>query len=231
MAFQETTLESIYDQFLFLSGQNSTSVPIEDAVRLFNYALNEYTYLALTSDGAWKFDDSANASAPTVTYNVVAGTSSYTIATSTLMIEAVHYYNGTTWEKLQPVDRTAEGDYPLETQHNTPGKPQHYDLDGNLITLYPTPSESTTNGLKLFISRAADHFPDTTLSTTIGIPLVHLSYLVYHALYQLSTRTNDDNRVIYRDELMRLTKEVKDYFSRRNDGQPRQLIGKLNVVE
>jgi len=231
MAFEETTLSSIYDQLLFLSGQNSTSVPIEDAVRLFNYALNEYTYLALTSDGDWKFDDSANSAQPTVSYNVVAGTSTYTIATSTLMIEAVHYLNGDSWAKLEHISRLDEGNWPLETQNSTAGTPKYYDLDGNILKLYPTPSESVTSGLKLYISRAADHFPDTALANTIGIPLLHINFLVYHALYQLSTRLNDDSRAIYRDELFRLTREVKDYFSRRNDGAPKRLVGKVNVVE
>ena len=231
MSFQETTLNSIYDQLLYLSGQNSTSVKIADAVRLFNYAFNEYTYLALTSDGGWKFDDSSNTTPPTVTYNVVAGTSEYAIATSTLMIEAVHYYNGNTWEVVKPVDRRLEGNTTLEAQYNTPGKPLYYDLDGNIITLFPTPSKSVIDGLKVFISKAADHFPDTTLSNTIGIPLVHVSYLVYHSLFQLSTRTNDQNRVLYQNELTRLSKEVKDYYSRRADGTPRRLIPKFNAIE
>ena len=228
MAIVENTLDSIYDQLLFISGQNSSSVQIEDAVRLFNYALNEYTYLAITSDGKWKSGDT-QVNGLNDFYTTIDGSDHYTFKAEFLMIDRVEYTaSDGTVTVLEAVDRRDSKSTSMASAYGTTGSPNYYDNDSDTIKLYPNPSTGT---LRVFPSIPFSHFESTTLTQAIGIPSIHVEFLVFHALHRLGLRTNDSNRGQVRAELEIITNKVRDFYSKRDDDTPRKLIGQVNVIE
>lgn len=227
MAIVENTLESIYDQLLYISGQNSSSVQIADAVRLFNYALNDYTHIALSSDGRWKASDLQDNGLNSFT-TPIDGSSHYSLQASFVRIDRLEYTDseGTT-TVLKPIDRK---DYKSQSLSSvfTGSKVQAYDLDGNVLTLHPNPSSGT---LKIYPSLPFGHFTSATLTQSLGIPAHHAEFLVLYALDRLALRLSDVDKGTVRQELEIFTRKVRDDYSKRDEDTPRQLKGKVNVIE
>jgi len=191
MSIVENTLGSAYNQLLYLSGQNSASLKIADAVRMFNYAINDYNLLARQNDRKWITDDTSNTTTPDTTINLVGGTAKYLIDSDHLDVISVHVLNSTTglYSPLIPLTGHDDQGEAHSTAFGTSGTPTHYTLDGNYITVYPTPSTSLTAGLKPFLARGISHIASTNLATEIGIMAAHMGYLVFNVLNQMGIRT------------------------------------------
>lgn len=226
--FNDTsTQQGLVQHLRFLSGQDALS--IEDATRLINFALDDYSYIALTSSGRWKFDDSTHENAdgdatyPIATATVSAGETSIPLETDFLSVEEVRFND----EILAPVDRRDYHGTKLTTLYGTSGTPRAYDYDSNALFLYPPPSTSGT--VKLLYSRASPYFSTSDTTATVGIPRIHHEYLVLHALHRLSLRTNDSNRVEVRNELQAMEEKVRDFYSKRDQNTSRKLKAIINV--
>jgi hypothetical protein len=225
--FSDTTdLQGIFQHTKFISGQDSLN--IKDFTRLANYALDDYSYLAITSSGQWKFDDSTYTTHPSATRTVNSGQADYDLDTTFLTVDSVQLLVDGKYKTLEPIDRKNRTQ-PLTATYATNGQPEAFDFDGESIFLYPTPSQGYT--MKVFFSRAVQYFDVTDTTATIGIPRIHHEYIALHASHRLTLRTNDPNRVQIRDELMQFEKKIRDFYSKRDMTQPRRLKGNINVAQ
>lgn len=221
-----TDLQGIYQHTKFISGQDSLA--IKDFTRLANYALDDYSYLAMTSSGKWKFDDTTLTTHPSATRSTVAGQRDYDLDITFLTVDAVHILVDGKYKKLKNIDRTSR-EQPLTSVFSEQGTPDYFDFDGNSIFLHPAPEKAYT--MKVFFSRAITYFDITDTTATIGIPRIHHEYISLHASHRLTLRTNDPNRVQLRDELFQFEKKIRDFYSKRDMTTPRTLKGKINIAE
>ena len=230
--FNDTTNEQGLVQHLrYLTGQDS--MPVNTATRLINYALDDYAYLALTSDGTWKFDDSNSTDLPIVTTTVVSGQNDYALNTSFLMIDRVEFNDGGGWVILDSIDRKDFSAplselYTTDAQVTSQGASISFDHDGNSIFLYPTPSSGT---LKVYLSRAPEQFVSADTTKVAGIPRIHQEYLVLHAAHRASLAQNDSDRVSFRNELQIMEGKIRDFYDKRTETRPRVLKTKTRVIK
>jgi hypothetical protein len=95
----------------------------------------------------------------------VAGTSKYAISITWLKIGRVRVKDsGGNWITLTPVDRRDLTDAQLTGS----GTPSQYDLLGNYLYLYLTPSYSSSGGLEVQFQRGASYFAYTDTTKTPG---------------------------------------------------------------
>lgn len=221
-----TSLQGLVQHLKFLTGQDALS--IYDATRLLNFALDDYSYLALTSDGRWKFDDtthtnaSGNPTYPIATATLEAGATSIPLETNFLSINEVAILgdNGR-YHVLRPVDERDDKYNALDTVYNAQGEPMYYDYDAH--ALFPYPCSNTSRTMRIKYSRATPYFSVTDTTAEVGIPRIHHEYLVLHAAYKLAMRTNDKNATSIRNELNQYEKKIVEWYSKRDEDTPRRL--------
>ena len=230
LTFNDTTTEQgLVQELRFLSGQDALS--IEDATRLLNFALDRYTHLAVMSSGRWKWDDSTNTDRPMATTTLTAGTATYKLDTSHLVIDEVEVYDGSKWHPVGTVDASRDHDGAALTDvYSVDGRPAHYDAQGQYITFYPAPSGGYTQA-RIWYSRKANHFSTTDTTSAVGIIPTHQDYLPLYAAYRLAMRTNDKNISNLRDGVDRKEREIKEFFGMREMNTPHELVGAVNIPE
>lgn len=221
------TIQDLITHLKFISGQDS--LRDADAVRLFNFAADDYSYIALTSSGRWKMDatthknSDGNKTYPITTATLEAGEESIPLETDFLMINQVLVDQNGKDVVLAPIDTRDSKDHALRTVYNTAGVPKKYDYNAHSLFIYPASDKNRT--IKVAYSRAIPHFSTDDLTVNIGIPRIHEEYLVLHATHRLGLRTNDPNRVQVRNELAESEARVRDFFSKRDQDTPRRLKG------
>ncbi len=163
---------------------NSTSLPAADLLIMVNNAYEHVASLILQADGRWQWDDSNQTDQPIATTSLVASQQDYTLATSHLRITGMEIKQNNaagTWMKLNPIDQTDisdDGNSITATAAIT-GTPLYYDVLGNSILLYPTPSYSQAASLKVYFQRAPVLFTSGDVSTGTKVPGFNS---LYHSL-------------------------------------------------
>lgn len=177
-------LSEINNRITFLTNQDSNAFPAADRVVSINQAIDEIHLTILESMGGWNFDDVSigNTSQWPKSYNLVAAQQAYDIdiVTNTIMsIDRVEVsYDGTNWYKAEPFNIGQRG-LPIDStsigQDFTQAKP-YYSLTGENLYLWPIPSASVTNGLKIWYERAMTRVTTATLSTGTAVPGFNLQF-------------------------------------------------------
>ena len=225
VTFNDTTdLQGLFQHTKFITGQDNLT--IKDFTRLANFAMDDYSYLAITSDGRWKFKDTTD-TGDLVVEVTANGSTEYTLSIDYLMIDRIEYSDGEDRKILEQVDVRDNKGASLEETYKDTGSPEVYDLEGNVFKPYPAPSSGT---FYLYISRAAEYFDVADTTATVGLPRVHHQFITLHASHQLMMRTNDKNIVQVRNELERMKQEIRDFYSKRDEDAPRRLKAKVHVA-
>lgn len=214
-----STYQTVADHIAFLTGQDNLSSA--DLLRVLNFAIDWYSDIAMSSDGKWKFDPHTNTDKPIAATDLVAGQATYILDTSFLQIDRVTILNEGT-----PILLTARQQANEDPVERT-GLPQEYEYDGQSIILYPTPANGVTGGLTINFTRPVSYV--TALSETIGIPRIHTEALAVHGAFQVSLRTNDQNRAQLQGQLQLQERSIRDYFSRRDEAIEQTLVGVMDL--
>lgn len=222
VTFNDTsTLQGLVQHLKFISGQDSLA--IEDSTRLLNFAMDNYSYIALTASKRWKFDDETNIDFPIATATLNSGEASIPLETSFLIVDEVQITNNSgDYEKLDPVDESnADRREVLAELYPTDGLPKLYDYDSHSLFIYP--KSDSTRTIKVLYRRAISYFDTTDTTATIGIPRIHHEYLPLKAAYSLALRTNDSNLPNLRNELVMWEGvedsggKIRNFYSKRDN--------------
>ena len=231
VTFNDTsTLQGLVQHVRFLSGQDSLS--INDATRLLNFARDDYDYIALTSDGRWKFDAlthenaSNNATYPIATATLNANTESIPLNSDFLKINQVQIEIDGVFKVLEPVDVRDDKSEVLRETYKTVGEPIKYDYDSHSLFFYP--ASDTARTVKILYSRVSPYFSTIDTTATVGIPRIHHEYLALHAAHRVTLKTNDPNRVQLRQELVEFERKIRDFYSKRDEDTSRRIKPKLD---
>jgi hypothetical protein len=187
-----------------------------------NLAIDAYMRLAFPSDGKWKLDDANHDDLPTITTDLIAGQRNYTFdadETGNVLLDIYKVYvlNDGQYVPLDPVDPdTEKGHRSFYNGLNEVGTASAYDMTANIVKLDRTPSQDVTDGLKVSINREASYFTHTDTNKTPGFYGIHhpYFYLVPAEDYARRNGLDSHNRIV--QQLMKLEREIKEAYNRRN---------------
>lgn len=232
MVFNDTTtkLGLIQDCEVRLFGDDGYGQISENTNRLYqftariNRAQDKFTYLALTADGRWQYDDTNYTDYGIATTNLVSGQRDYTFALEHLEIEKVLILNsasGGSWQILKPIDQDDQGvESYLENNTGNTGIPYRYDKRSNSLFFDPVPNYSVSAGLKIYFKRGPSYFVYTDTSKVPGFASIFHDYLSLHAAAHYALDKNMQNAKSLFSLLTDKEVAIKDYFGSRSKDEP-----------
>lgn len=216
---QTNTVQTLVDYIKDLTGQ--TNLSDAKAIRAINFAVDNYTYIALTSGGKWKWDSSNQTDVPRVTTTIGASDEKVSLETELLAIQQVEILENGKYKPLDPIDIRDRQDASLSTVYSGTGEPQYYDYDSGNLYIYPQSDTSRT--LRVTYSRAHPRFTTSDLSSSIGVVPIHEEYIALYAADRVMIGTNDPSRTQIRNEMVAKEAEIRDMFSKRDQDTQRRL--------
>jgi len=203
-----------------------TNLTNEKACRQINYAIDKYTYLALTSSGKAQVDDSTNTDINRATATLSSGTNKVQIGGDFIMWQFLEIEdgNGNRW-RLTPYDqRFQEETTPKSTDT---GRPSRYDYYGGVFYFDRYADQDYT--IRAHYERAFNHVSTDNLSATIGIPSIHAEYPALYASARLMIGSNDSSYSAIRNEQQRMEMDITDFYRVRDEDMPQILQAKVDV--
>ncbi len=219
------TSDSLYHYTLFLLGlspTDTTSFPVADFFRSANLKLRDSAFLFWKNSSMWEFDDSNMTDLPIGTADLIAGQRDYSIPTTSLGIERVEILDSNgDYQVLSQIDKSEVKDTAMLEMFDEDGMPIYYDLIGNSIFLYPTPSAADTTltaGIRIYLSRDVHEFVITDTATEPGFPDMFHPYIAFGAAndYAVSKNMTPQRIQMLQLGLTRYEKMITDYYARRN---------------
>ena len=149
-----------------LCDSSVTSYPLLAKVRRYNAFVNELVGDVINSDGTWQWDDTNYTDLPVGTSTLIEGQQSYTFSSNYLQITSVEILDsgGNLYKKIKPIDLEQLGglgpdEYFGLTSAGNPatGFPQWYDILGDTVFLYLSPTSSAVtlaSGLRVRFKRS-----------------------------------------------------------------------------
>lgn len=217
-----TTAQSVIDQAKYLTGK--TNLSDADALRLLALALNEYSYIALTTDGKAQVDDSEEPDTSRASTTLSSGANKVRIGTDflTWSFVEVEDANGKR-HRLTPFDQRFNEE--TTTVSTKTGRPRQYDFYGGVFYFDTYADQDYT--VRAHYGRAFTH--PTSLSATLGIPSIHVEYLAKHIAANLALASNDPSYTQLRNEQEMSKRQVEDFYRVRDEDMPQVLAGKMDI--
>jgi hypothetical protein len=227
MVYSDTeSSQGVVEEARWLVGANATSYPINDITRNVNRWFDKAVSLIFKSSGRWQWDDSNQTTFPSATTDLTSGQQDYTLEVSHLKIERVEVKNEDgNWQRLLPFDkRDVHGS--IEGFETTDGLPRYYDVVGKSVFLYPAPSFTQADSLKVWFQRRGSYFDTDDTTKTPGFAEIFHRYLSLGAAYDYALKNSVANRNQLREELSAMEEEIKDFYALRQPDEHIRLTAK-----
>lgn len=200
------TVQTLIDYAKDITGKSNASD--EKIIRFLNFGLDHLSAIKLMI-GAKRNPDSSN-NTDTTRVTVTSSDASLTLSGGDLDVgEALtfrHLERNTTdgYIRLTPVDSRDEG---YVTLQNQTGTPTHFDIDGNIIRLYPVPTGEFT--YRLTYGRVHPRYTADNLTQHTGLLPNEEEYVGLYAADKLMIGSNDPIRAQIRNDLKEKKNEIK----------------------
>lgn len=231
--YNKTTLQGISQEIDRLCDSNDTSYPRLAKTLRTNNALEELVGKIINTDGVWEWDDTNQTDLPVGTGTLVEGQESYSFASEYLKVKKIKVKDAAgKWQPLEQIDQsdldftetTIEQYFGTDSSGNpVKGMPTHYDILGDTIRLYPSPTSTSVTlaaGIKVEFVRTAVLFTpvDTTAtdSTEPGLPSPYHVLLAYKAALPYCGTYKKDRVPWLNSQILKLEDDLVKFFSRRN---------------
>lgn len=228
-----TTGQGIVEEINFLCNSDNNSYPINDKTRNVNRAYDKVVSRIFTADGRWEFDDQNAADLPIATTDLIQNQQDYSFDVSFLIVARVEVKDqNDNWTTLAPFSQSdiVRGGLPgyVPSQSLTqflsqPGIPQYYDKLANSIFLYPAPSYSQADSLKVYFQRNVNYFVPTDTTKIPGFASPFHRILSMEATLDYARAKNLDIGLphgkipnSFVSELQTLYSDLQDYYSRKS---------------
>jgi len=217
---------------------NSVSYPIAQKVLDLNLGIDRALNIIFKSGGKWQFDDSNHTDYPIISTDLVSGQRDYSFTTDEDGNLILDIYKITIadssgiFHEIYPVD--------VQSESNTAsfydgllvdGQPIRYDKTGNGIFLDPIPDYNKVGGIKIYINREASYFSTSDTTKKCGISGLFQSYPVVYASYQYSLRNSLPSKTDWEKEMLRMEKEISDWYGSRGKDDKRIIRSKYHSAE
>lgn len=217
-----------------LSKSNTTTYPINDLTRRFNFALHRYFHLAFESDGRWKFDDANQTDVALETLNIVAGTNKYDMSTLTselFQLFRIEFLDANSLPILGTPESLKELEDPFTTIYTTAsdqrGTPDTYLKWGDFLYIRKCPNYSLSAGIKFFFNRKASLMVATDTTKVPGIPIMHEEYVDRVAAHPYIVANLSANQIVAnQNEIDKWEVRIKKHYATRDeDAGLKQITG------
>lgn len=196
-----------------------------------NNAFDDYTRLAISASGRWKFDDSNHTDFPEIVTDLVANQRSYTFTTdeqNNIILDIYRVYvkeaQGN-YQLIEPIDPDTQNvDVTNYDGQNTTGYSYEYDKVANAILLNRVPPANVTAGLKVSINREASYFTSTDTTKKAGIYGLHHKYLYLKPALDKARRDSLTAHDRIERQVLMIEREIKDGLNRRAKDERRRLV-------
>lgn len=201
----------------FLSQTNSDTYPLVDKVRNINNAYYNVNRLIWEAADGWQYDDSNKTDMPIATTTLTHNQKNYTIPSTAQRIQRIEVKDQHgDWSLLSQID-IHDIDGSINEYLETAGLPQYYDIIGDSVFLYPSPSSAYVAGsddMQIYFDRCITEF--TTASTTSSPGFA----APFHRILSLSAAIDNekDSQKLQRmvGEKNDLVAGLKRFYSHRN---------------
>lgn len=196
-----------------------------------NNALDEYTRLAISASGRWKFDDSNHVDFPEITTDLVANQREYTFVndqTGNVILDIYRVYvkgDDGKFKLIKPIDADTEDVNATNYDgDDTTGDSYEYDKTANGILLNLVPPAEIIDGLKVSINRESSYFTHTDTVKKPGIYGLHHKYLYLKPALDYARRNTLTSYPRIEMEVLRIERAIADGLNRRGKDERRRLV-------
>lgn len=195
---QQYTVQTLVDYVKDLSGQ--TNAPTAKVIRALNFGVDHLSVIKLMAGSKTNPDSSNN----TDLSRTVVTTSAETLSLSggtldvgeALTFRHLEIAQGDNYPRLYPIDsRDSEYEY----LQNQTGGPTHFDIEGNILRLFPKPDASYT--YRLSYGRVHPRYTTDNLTESTGLLPNEEEYVALYAADRLMIGSNDPSRTQIRNEM------------------------------
>lgn len=196
-----------------------------------NLAMDDYVAMAIQASGTWKLDDTNHTDYPEISTDIIAGQREYTFLTdesgnAILDIYKVYAKESASgaYKLLESYDSDSEtAESTFTDGQNISGVPAKYDKLANSIRFDVLPISNVTNGLKVSINREGSYFTYSDTTKKPGFPGIHHKYFYLKPAFDYARRNTLTSYPRLEGELIKMEREIKEYFDRRAKDEPQRL--------
>lgn len=217
----ETGQDLVGDTKFWITGSynGTTDYGINDITRNSNRWYARAVSLAMRADGRWEFDDSNYTTLPVATTNLNSAQADYEITSGSFLdIERLEVKdeNGN-WIQLKPISYEDRQGTAMTEWAKTNGTPEYYDKVGNSMVLYPTPSYSSTAGLRVYFKRDASYFAVTDTTKEPGFNPQYHRIISMGAAYDYCLFAGMNNKLTtLNSEIAKMEEGLINFYSSRS---------------
>lgn len=230
MLFNQTTTKNgaiqYCEEWLFgndYGAISSNSNLLLQFTNLINRGLDKTKALIYKTDGRWQHDDPNYTDLPEDTTDLQNGISDYLLDPSFGIIQGFEVLDAQgNYYPIYPIDYSniREIGSSVTEYEQQPGRPQEYDLKGDIVTLYPAPatgSVTMTAGLKAIYKREPSYFVSTDTTKEMGIPRMFHDIPCLFACTEYAKKNSMTDKAREIDaEINKRSLELEEYLSSRN---------------
>lgn len=210
-----------------LSGQ--TNATNSDVVDYLNLGCDSLSIIKQLAGGRNNPDSSNHIDLPRTTVTTSATTLTLSGGTvdngELLTLKRLEILKDGSYVPLTPLDALDAG---YEYFENRTGEPTHFDPEGQIIRLYPTPDASYS--YRMSYGRVHPRYSAANLTQATGLLPGEEEYVLLYAADRLMIGSNDPSRTQIRNELTVKAQEVRDLESKRDQTRPIKLPMRINVI-
>lgn len=192
---------------------------------LLNYGVDRTSIKILENDGRWQYDDNNHTDFPEATTDLTNNVQVYRLEKTFMKIEGfeVMDLNGDFY-KVYPIDKEEirRKGFSVSSFFDVAGTPEYYDLEGDVVTLYPAPASTSvtcgasTNGLKVMYQRPSSYFVSTDTTKEVGVATPYQDMPVLYACQKFCKQNSMRDKARELDaELIKREDELERDFSNR----------------
>lgn len=217
---QTNTLQTLVDYVKDISGQTNASTA--KIIRALNFGTDHLSVLKLMASGKVNPDSSNNTDLPRTTVTTSATTLSLTGGDldvgEALTFRHLEILLGGAYKRLDSID-SRDANY--EWYQTQTGVPEKFDIDGNIVRLYPLPNTSYT--YRLTYGRVHPRYSTSDLTVSTGLLPNEEEYVALYAADRLLIGSNDPIRTHVRNELTVKEDEIEKMTALRDQSTPKRI--------
>lgn len=221
------TVQTLIDYVKDLSGQtNATTAKI---IRALNFGVDHLSVIKLMAGSKTNPDSSNHTDLSRTSVTTSALTLSLSGGTldngEALTFRHLELATGDTYTRLFPID-SRDGEY--EDLQNQSGQPIYFDIEGNILRLFPKPAASYT--YRLSYGRVHPRFSADNLTQATGLLPNEEEYVALYAADRLMMGSNDPSRTGIRNEMTVKENEIVKMTGLRDQSASKRIKPKASTL-
>lgn len=200
---------------------------------LLNNGVDRTSIKILENDGSWQYDDNNHSDFPEATTTLSNGQREYAMEKTFMKIEGFECLDKSgNYYPLRRIDKEEirRLGYSISEFMETAGMPTYYDLEGNIVSLFPAPATGSVTmdeGLKVMYQRPSSHFVYTDTTKEVGVALPFEDMPVLYACQKYAKQNSMLDKARELDaEIIKRENELEVHFAKRQKDEPTQILVK-----